>query len=418
MPMSENKVKPGKPPVFILNMSYSGLGIARNLHGKGLRVVGLTADSKMPGVHTRLCEAIYKIPDSRDEPEALCTHLLELARHESHPIVIFPTRDFDVFFLENFRTQLEPAYIIPQPGLEIIERVMDKYALFQIAQQAGIDTPWTFHCRTVEELEAILPQVPFPIVVKPRYAWQWRRKGAWEKVGARKAFVVHTAQQLQDEYCQLSTVQSEVILQEFIPGHDSDIVVCCCYVSRKKEMAGYFTARKLVQSPALFGTGCLVETDDISELVATTEKLLSVCNYTGIAEVEYKVNKRSHKYYLIEVNPRHWDQHELGTKVGINLSWIAYNDIALGSRIYSKPSYNGRITWVAEKEFLFETLHRFSRRKQPPNVFQLFLKKKYLFGTFRIADPQPGFYLLKNFLIETVVILWHRFKKNFCRRHN
>ncbi len=399
-------------------MSYSGLGIARNLYGKGLRVVGLTADSKTPGVHTRLCKAIYKIPDSRDEPEALCSSLLELARHESQPIVIFPTRDFDVFFLENHRAQLEPAYIIPQPGMEIIERVMDKYTLFQIAQQAGIDTPWTLYCHNVKELEAALPQTPFPIVVKPRYAWQWRRKGVWEKVGARKAFVVHTSQELHDEYRLLSEVQPEVILQEFIPGHDSDIVVCCCYMSKKKEMLGYFTARKLVQSPALFGTGCLVGTDDISELVAPTKKLLEACNYNGIAEVEYKRDPRTGRYSLIEINPRHWDQHELGTEVGVNISWIAYNDLALNIPVSSKPVYNGRIAWVAERELLFETLRRFYRRERIPYAFDAFSRNKHLFGTIRCADPKPGFYLIKALLMENLSIVRRLLFRNLAESGN
>jgi len=38
------------PPVIILNMSYSGLGIARDLSGSGIRVVGLSADRKHVGI--------------------------------------------------------------------------------------------------------------------------------------------------------------------------------------------------------------------------------------------------------------------------------------------------------------------------------------------------------------------------------
>jgi hypothetical protein len=50
--------KPGDPlpPVVILNLSYSGLGIARDMTGRGARVVGLSSDQKIYGNFTRACE--------------------------------------------------------------------------------------------------------------------------------------------------------------------------------------------------------------------------------------------------------------------------------------------------------------------------------------------------------------------------
>jgi len=41
--------------------------------------------------------------------------------------------------------------------------------------------------------------------------------------------------------------------------------------------------------------------------------LLRACGYAGLAEVELKRDSKTGAFQLIEVNPRHWDQHELGT---------------------------------------------------------------------------------------------------------
>ncbi len=70
-----------------------------------------------------------------------------------------------------------------------------------------------------------------------------------------------------------------------------------------------------------------------------------------MAEIEYKYDRSTGCYFLIEVNPRHWDQHELGTCAGINLTWLAYNDI-IGRPLSPKfPSYKGRkCRWIAERE--------------------------------------------------------------------
>src|SRR5215470_11234981 len=94
------------PPVLILNLSYSGLGIARDLARRGLRVVGLSSDRKIYGNFTRTCEVRFA-PDAQHHPDELVRFLLA-AGDELRGSVIFPTNDFDVLFLDSARGQLEP----------------------------------------------------------------------------------------------------------------------------------------------------------------------------------------------------------------------------------------------------------------------------------------------------------------------
>src|SRR5262245_20218536 len=96
------------PPVFVMNTYYSGIGIARSLSDYGVEVYGLSSETDAPGVHSRFFKGIYRVPNGRDEPEALCERLIQLReRHDDAP-VIFPTRDFDVIFLRNHRHELSP----------------------------------------------------------------------------------------------------------------------------------------------------------------------------------------------------------------------------------------------------------------------------------------------------------------------
>jgi hypothetical protein len=52
------------PPVLILNLSYTGLGIARDLASRGVRVVGLSSDRRIYGNFTRTCEVRFA-PDAQ-----------------------------------------------------------------------------------------------------------------------------------------------------------------------------------------------------------------------------------------------------------------------------------------------------------------------------------------------------------------
>jgi predicted ATP-grasp superfamily ATP-dependent carboligase len=96
---------------------------------------------------------------------------------------------------------------------------------------------------------------------------------------------------------------------------------------RDHKVLASFTARKRLQYPPLAGTGVVVEALPIGEIVAPSKSLLAALQFHGISEIEYKRDTRDGTLNLIEINPRHWDQHGLGTAVGVNLSEAACRDM-------------------------------------------------------------------------------------------
>jgi D-aspartate ligase len=413
------------PPVFVMNTYYTGIGIGRNLHGHGVDVYGLSSEPDAPGVRSRFFKAIYDVPNGRDEPEQLRARLIELRKRHDDAPVIFPTRDFDVLFLHKYRQELRSLYRLPQN--DTVESLLDKFALFNIATKHGIRVPATVVCSSIEDVDAQLETLHFPVVVKPRIAAQWRHKGTWETVGARKAFLVANAGELRTEYLRISSVSPEVMIQEYVQGSDCDIAVCCCFLDSTQQVPAYFTARKLRQNPPLFGTGCAVETSDIPEIVPSAIQLLQAIKYTGIAEVEFKRESSSGHWFLIEVNPRHWDQHEIGAHIGVNLSWIAYQH-TIGrpmpcDKVSPKPGAQFR--WIAETEALRLVLHtayiqvknrhlisgsvgqRLAQYYAAARVLfveiAFLLKGRTVFAIFNRRDPVPGILLC----LRTMRELWN-----------
>lgn len=419
------------PPVFVMNLYYTGLGIARNLRGRGIKVYGLTSEKNAPGVRSHLFDGLYEIPDGRNEPEVLYRRLLEIrGRHRAAP-VIFPTRDFDVLFLHQYREQLASAYAIGQPNGNVIPLLLDKFDLAQAALAHGIATPKTIVCRAAENFKQQISALRFPLVAKPRFAYQWRRDGVWKKVGARKAIFIASLAQFENEYSQLAQVTDELLVQEYIPGGDTDIVVCCCYINPAGELLGYFTGRKLRQNPALFGTGCLVEACAIPEIVAPSVQLLRACGYAGLAEIEFKYDARTKTYFLIEVNPRHWDQHEIGVPVGVNLTWIAYQAAIGVPPPPQTPVYNGPLKWVAERELLWlfmkntytemaatEGRNFWTSFKKHWQEFKALLRGRKIFAICRTGDPLPGVLLAGRLIGELLRLAVTRALKAFFPRQH
>lgn len=413
-----------QPPVFVMNPYYSGLGIARSLRGKGMAIYALSAERDAPGMRSRYFDGAYLVPDGRDAPSRLCERLLELARlHGARP-VLFPTRDFDILFLHQHRDALNAAYALPQPQGSAVMRLMDKHELAAIASRCGIPAPATLVCRSAGELERRMQELPFPFVLKPRFAYQWRRKGLWQQVGM-KAFILSSAAEARACYARLAPLEPEVLLQRYIPGEDCDIVVCCCYAGAGGSLLGHFTGRKLRQNPPLIGTGSIVEAADVAPIVQLSSELLQAFGYRGLAEIEFKYERTSGRHFLIEVNPRHWDQHELGNLVGVNLTWIAYQDLVGRAPEPCAPAYRrGRkYKWVAERELLASVAQTFLREFRHTRVTRGWLRGSLaavqsamaglgaalggekVFGVFRLSDPVPGLLLSLRLLAEAWKVL-------------
>jgi D-aspartate ligase len=382
-------------PAAVMNMFYTGLGIARSLGPRGVRVIGLSA-TRIYGNHTRYAE-IRRCPDSRDNPAELLQFLLDMAREIGGPCVIFPTRDDDARFLDRYRAELDGRFIsvLPSPGA--LRNCLNKFESYRCAMEAGVAAPKCAIVDNERDLKQVAAGFRLPIVLKPVSAHQWRQAGHWKLVGARKAIAISSAEELVAEYRLISRADPRVLIQEMIPGDDSQLMIAAGYVDRSGNWSAGFTAQKLAQVPAGFGTGCIVQAVNRPELIEPTCRLLKAMNFTGIAEVEYKWDAASRQYQLIEVNPRPWDQHVLGRVSGVDVIHLAYCDHAGLPRPAVAPVRAGT-KWIAE-DTLVSALLRFAWRRHPQFWRLLRLTRgKRIYGIWSASDPMPSVAYLMVFL--------------------
>src|SRR5262249_51529530 len=369
------------PPVIIMNMFYSGLAIARDLAGTGVRVIGLSSDRKAYGNFTRFCE-VRQAPDSQSEPEKLAAFLRQAAT-ELKGAVIFPTRDADVVFLDRYRNELS-GYRLSIPPQAALINALDKGALVRCAEAAGVPVPKSVVAHNADELKQVPATLSFPCVVKPVSSYLWRGEGKWQAVGCRKAFLADSWEQLREEYDRVAKVNPDVLVQEWIPGSTRDIAIMGGYFGENSEALGYFCARKLVQEPDDFGTGCVVQHVALQEIVQPSLRLCKSLGYRGMAEIEYKRDEKTGEHKLIEINTRHWDWHQLSHMSGVNLTRVAYSDLTGHKLDASTPARTGG-KWVAEDTLLLHSAAGiYNRRLTLRTVFRQVSGPK-IFGIFKWA---------------------------------
>jgi len=383
-------------PVVVLNMHYSGLGIARGLAPHGVPVFGLSAHPEFPGSASRYCE-FRRAPDSLLDPEGLEAFLLEFGRDfESRPI-IFPTRDHDIEFLLARRENLERVFTIPMAPREVIERAMNKDRCFEAARACGIALPRSCTVRNRAELLQLRREIEMPAIVKPLYARQWRKPGIWDAVGREKAVQVDDWNELEAFYDRVEPLDPVMTVQEYVPGPESSLVIFGSYCRPSGELRAHFTARKLLQIPALRGTGVVVEGVPIESIVEPSRRLLREIGFGGLSEIEYKVHEKTGVAYLIEINPRHWDQHFLGTACGVNLTLEWYRDLTEPERL--EPGRTAQeaprqspvpVRWIADQEFALYAASAVASRGDAMTSPRDLLRGRKTFAVLDWRDPRPG----------------------------
>lgn len=374
------------PAVVILNLSYSGLGIARDMAGHGVHVVGLSSDRKIYGNFTRACE-VWFAPDAKREPEKLADFLLSSVSALGGAVV-FPTSDFDVLFLDRFRTSLEPHYRLSIAARDSLLRIMNKQALFLAAVSAGVAAPKTVTVTDAEQLAHAGKEIGFPCVVKPISSIHWRPKEDCRTAHNAKAVRARNLDELNNEYANASKLYPGVLLQEWVAGDADKLAVLGGYADESSELLAYFTAKKIIQTPDEFGTGCLVESVELPALLEPTRRLLRSLRYRGMAEVEYKFDSTTGQYKLIEINPRHWDWHRLGSASGVNLTWTAYCHL-VGRPIDRAPLRTAPAKWIAEDTLAYYCFQRALHREIDARKLFKGLSGQRIYGIFAWGDPAP-----------------------------
>jgi D-aspartate ligase len=366
------------------------LAIARNIGIYGIRVYGLSATPLAPGYGSAFCRRLL-CPDSTLDPDGLEKFLLKSADFPRKSI-IFPTRDEDILFLDSHRNKLSELFTLAIPDHETLEIILDKSLLARHAERCGIPTPFTYKVESRGDIESLKSKVHYPLVVKPVYAFQWRSTEAKQIIGNSKAVLIGSRKELLAFYEKISKCEPSLLLQEWIEGNDIEHRIVGAYFSRTSQCLASFTAQKLLQYPSPFGLGChysIVKDDEAHRLAM---QLLRSLRFSGIAEVEFKRDRRSGEYKLIEINPRHWDQHSIGTNAGVNISYVAYQDLCGDTNITEKSQTGFRSDWVSGGAVLRRFLGGLKRGKLELGLLKLLVPKSgRMFSIWWWQDPIPFF---------------------------
>ena len=273
------------------------VGVIRSLGRAGIPVTAITEDLLTPAsVSRHLKRRIVWTPDVYSDPAQVIERLVVIGQKIGKKPIVVCTDDEAATLVAEASDTLRETFTLPDPLPGLVRSLASKRGLNELCRSADVPTPYTLFPKSNAELEALIDEIQFPIVVKNIEPWQRIRTP--EVPGT-------TLIQTPAELLERASSWREpfgALIQEFLPEEFFEDWVVQGYRGNRAQLA--ITARRLHSWPPFRGQTASARLEDNPGLA---DHVLSFCNrigYQGVFDAEFRFDRRTGTYYLFDFNPR------------------------------------------------------------------------------------------------------------------
>jgi len=382
---------------------YIGLSTIRCLGKHGIHTVAVDySDKNTYAADSKYCSERLISPHYKEDPAAFIRFLTDYASKQSAPPVLIPCHDNYVEIIDEYLDELREYYLIPQTEKGIYTTLMNKESLERAAMEKGVAVPETARVDEEGFLNKVETVIKYPCLVKPSDS------PAFVAKFRKKLFKVANREELIAAIDKAHQAELEVIVQRIIPGFDDHMYTFDAYLNQDAKVTHWVTCQKYRQYPINFGASVYTGQKYVPELYDIGAKFLESMGYKGFAEIEFKKDAETGKFYLIEVNVRITNLNVLLAKAGVNVPYITYRELT-GSPL--PPSAVTKDTnlvfWYAYEDMLAIRGYLKTRQLTFGQVAASFFKPK-AHAIWSWEDPKPFFSFLS--------MISGKFTRRFARR--
>lgn len=382
---------------------YIGLSTIRCLGKHGIHTVAVDySDKNTYAADSKYCSERLISPHYKEDPAGFIRFLTDYASKQSAPPVLIPCHDNYVEIIDEYLDELREYYLIPQTEKGIYTTLMNKESLERAAVEKGVAVPETARVDEEGFLNKVETVIKYPCLVKPSDS------PAFVAKFRKKLFKAANREELIAAIDKAHQAGLEVIVQRIIPGFDDHMYTFDAYLNQDSKVTHWVTCQKYRQYPINFGASVYTGQKYVPELYDIGAKFLESMGYKGFAEIEFKKDAETGKFYLIEVNVRITNLNVLLAKAGVNVPYITYRELT-GSPL--PPSAVTKDTnlvfWYAYEDML--AIRGYLKTKQLTfgQVAASFFKPK-AHAIWSWEDPKPFFSFLS--------MISGKFTRRFARR--
>lgn len=281
------------PPTVILGTSITGLTEARALASHRVPVIGIDERLRRYASYSSAWTEVLEAERFNDA--GLIDFLEALAEECGRRPALMISTDEQVKLVAHHGDRLRASYAFDFPSRETVDLLMSKEAFTRLARERGWPIPATMAARSREELDAGMPQLRYPVILKPRLKTLASRHHV-----RQKAYRCADAAALRRAYDEVGAWEPEVVVQEWIPGTDADVHYSFHYFAADMREVGTFEGHKIRQWIPEVGSTASSEPVHPPVVTALSREILRFTKCTGFCSVEYKRDPRTGVFYITE----------------------------------------------------------------------------------------------------------------------
>ena len=317
------------PPAVVIGTDITGLTEARALAAHGVPVLGIDETFRR---YTSFSSALTLVLCKDFHGDGLLELLTEIAATLPERPALFLSMDEHVKLVAHRGKAATSGFRFEFPEPAIVDLLMNKQAFSEFALREGWPIPRTFIARTLEALEAHIPGMTFPVILKPQV-----KNLTFRTHTSQKAFRCPDAAALRRAYSEVAQWEPEVVVQEWVPGGDGEIQFSLHYLAADLREVCSFEGRKVRQWIPECGSTASALGVPNARVVALSREILTRVGCAGFGSVEYKRDPRTDSFYIMEPTVG-----RVNLQVGVAIA----NGVDIVSRAYfhliGRPYQDGR----------------------------------------------------------------------------
>jgi D-aspartate ligase len=323
------------------------MDLVRPLGLAGVKVAVVSAQPGAATRYTRFRAAVVDWPHPADDPEGAIVALVRFAQAQPEKPVLFCQGDTDLLLVSRHREVLAPHFHLTLAPAAMIEDLVDKLRFAALAERLSLPVPTTRVIRRGDSLEVAARDFPFPAALKPVTRKKWTGFRAGTGAALPKAARLESPVDLLTLAPDLERLETDFLLQEFVPGGEDAIVSYHAFVDATGQTAAEFTGKKIRTYPRECGFTTALEITAGAEVADLGRDVLRRIGYRGVVKIDFKRHATTGELRLLELNPRFNLWHHPGALAGVNFPYLAYCDAIGRPRPAARPARPGvRWCWL------------------------------------------------------------------------
>ena len=287
-------------PVLIFKSSrgvfhHGAVGIARTLGRLGVPVYAIVEDALTPLAHSRYVAKAFVWDEWPSTDEQFLGAMSTIAGAIGRPAILIPLDDLSAITVAENAATLRRWFLFPELPSELPRQLADKGSLFSLCRLHGVPCAEISSPCSDDDLREFTERTSFPVIAKAARQWQLINN-------RYSCIAVPNQEVLSKLYANVRCEdRSRIILQEYIPGDDW---IYHAFADAKNDLFVSFTGKKLLSSPPATGSTALGLSHHNETLRRQSESFLKAISYSGIIDMDWRLDAQSGQYKIVDCNPR------------------------------------------------------------------------------------------------------------------